>query len=201
MVAVPCICCFTYICIHCCSPAGRCLLIHCCSPAGRCWLSHPCVRLRSVMHPHTRPLDFLGLVLPIVRGRPIIRFQDSTGVLSALVHGCASRPETHVVHVFHLAQFGLRTRVWLDWVQSDANSTVLRAAVAPRALRAVAWGHICAHRAALSVSMAAASGGSCLRPQELLELLPGAIFVPTVLPSLSQWQQPVVALACGFKSS
>ena len=63
------------------------------------------------------------LSLPqLFRGRSVIQFQDNTQALSALIHGYALKPDMgRVVNAFHLAQFGVRARVWLEWVPSAAN--------------------------------------------------------------------------------
>lgn len=56
------------------------------------------------------------------RDRPVIQFQDNTWALSALIHGYASRPDMgRVVNAFHVAQFALGARIWLEWVPSAAN--------------------------------------------------------------------------------
>ena len=61
-----------------------------------------------------------------------------------------------------MAQFALRSRVWLEWVPSAANVADLP---------------------------------SRMRIEEMLAILPGAVYVPTVLPSRGQWQQPFAAFA------
>ena len=58
----------------------------------------------------------------LFRGRHVVQFQDNTCALSALVNGYASKPDlSSIVNAFHLAQFRLRSRVWLEWVPSAAN--------------------------------------------------------------------------------
>ena len=58
----------------------------------------------------------------LFRGRSVIQFNDNTVALSALVNGYASKPDmARVVNAFHVAQFALGTRIWLEWVPSAAN--------------------------------------------------------------------------------
>ena len=50
------------------------------------------------------------------------RASNTTQQLSLLIHGYASKPDmSRIVNVFHIAQFLLRSRVWLEWVPSAAN--------------------------------------------------------------------------------
>ena len=58
----------------------------------------------------------------LFRGRHVVQFQDNTCALSALINGHASKPDMgSIVNAFYLAQFRLRSRVWLEWVPSAAN--------------------------------------------------------------------------------
>ena len=93
----------------------------------------------------------------------MVQFQDNTQALSALIHGYASKPDMgRVVNAFHLAQFGVRARVWLEWVPSAANVADLP---------------------------------SRLMLDEMMRSVPGAVYVPTVLPSLHEWLLPLSPFA------
>ena len=109
------------------------------------------------------------LSVPLLfKGRAVLQFQDNTGALSALIHGYASRPDmARVVNAFHVAQFGLEARVWLEWVPSKANVADLP---------------------------------SRLLLGRMMELVPGAEYVPTVLPSMHEWLQPLAPFAGGMFS-
>ena len=86
--------------------------------------------------------------------------------MSALINGYASKPDMgRVVNAFHVAQFGLDARVWLEWVPSAANVADLP---------------------------------SRMRIHEMMAILPGAVYVPTVLPCLSEWLRPFASFADGM---
>ena len=52
----------------------------------------------------------------------MIHFIDNTVALSALVNGYASKPDMcFITNAYHLAQFALKSRSWLEWVPSEAN--------------------------------------------------------------------------------
>ena len=86
----------------------------------------------SLFAPHKKTYimqgEGVGALAPLLslpalfRRRSIVQFQDNTAALSALVHGYASKPDMcRIVNAFHMAQFLLRSRVWFEWVPSDAN--------------------------------------------------------------------------------
>ena len=58
----------------------------------------------------------------LFRNRHVVQFQDNTCALSALINGYASKPDmAQISNAYHLVQFYLRSRVWLEWVPSAAN--------------------------------------------------------------------------------
>ena len=106
----------------------------------------------------------------LLRGRPAIQFQDNTGGRSRLSCTATLRGPTwaawsRVVNVFHLAQFALDARIWLEWVPSDANLADLP---------------------------------SRMLIDEMLAIVPGALFVPMVLPSQQEWQMPLASFAASM---
>ena len=57
-----------------------------------------------------------------LRARPAIHFIDNTGALSALVNGYARKEDcARFVNMFHVQLLGMRSKVYFDWVASDAN--------------------------------------------------------------------------------
>ena len=61
--------------------------------------------------------------MPItLRARPIIHFIDNTGSLSALVNGYASKSDcARFVNMFHVQLLSMRSKIYFDWVPSEAN--------------------------------------------------------------------------------
>ena len=58
----------------------------------------------------------------IFRGRSVIHFIDNTYVLSAFVHGYASKPDmARIVSALQVATTALDCRVWFEWVPSKAS--------------------------------------------------------------------------------
>ena len=58
----------------------------------------------------------------LFRDRAVNHWVDNTVALSALVNGYSGKSSlAKAVNVFYLQTFGLRTRVYFDWVPSKAN--------------------------------------------------------------------------------
>ena len=58
----------------------------------------------------------------LLSSRKVIHWIDNTGALAALVKGYSRAPHScRIVHAFHALNLGFQSRVWFEYVASEAN--------------------------------------------------------------------------------